>query len=141
MSPAEILIVDDDPRVINALAKQLGERGYTIRTLTSAFGLLALLREGKAPDVILLDIHMPGLTGDSLLQKIRSSPDFEHVKTPFIFVSGLSPERLEAVGKRAGANGWLSKPVDLDMLCEKIASLIADPTADVGGPHAALPTG
>lgn len=125
MAKPEILIVDDDPRVNARLARQLQERGFETITLKSAFGLLATLSRGQLPDLVLLDIHLPGLSGDSVLQKIRSTPEFSHIKTPVIFISGLSPERLEAIGQRCGADAWLSKPVDIDLLNHTIKELLA----------------
>jgi two-component system chemotaxis response regulator CheY len=122
MGKVQLLVVDDEPRVTEDLAHRLRELGYEVNTLDSPFGLLAELRT-KQPDVVILDIHMPGLSGDSLLQKVRASPDYQHVTAPFVFVSGLSPERLESVSKNAGADAWLSKPVDVRRLAQIISQL------------------
>lgn len=120
----EILVVDDDPKVTELLQRGLGQRGFLVHTLPSPFGLLARLSQGDVPDLLLLDIHLPGLMGDSLLMKLRKQPEFAHLQLPVVFISGLSQMRLRAAAERSQADGWLEKPLQLDLVQSTILKLL-----------------
>lgn len=130
--PAEIWVVDDDRRVTNLLGRGLSARGFQVQTLQSPFGLLGRLSQGVPPDLLLLDIHLPGLMGDSLLQKLRKLPEFCHLRLPVVFISGLSQVRLRAAAARAQADGWLEKPLQLELVEQTIRNLLKQ----TRGPHA-----
>lgn len=109
-----ILCVEDEPDLLRDISEELCEAGYT--TLLAGNGDEALTQiRSTRPDLILCDISMPGMDGFSLLQTIQSiSPD--HAGIPFVFLTALSDPREVIEGKRLGADDYLIKPIDYDLL-------------------------
>lgn len=111
---AIILCVEDEDMLRRDIADELAEAGY--RVLEAAGGQEALdLMRTTRPDLILCDISMPGLTGYQLLDAVQAKgPDFADI--PFMFLSALGDPREIVEGKRRGADDYLVKPVDYDLL-------------------------
>ena len=107
---ASLAIVDDDKPFADYLQTLLKSRGYETRTYDSGDALLAGLREGALPDVVLLDVSMPGLDGLETLRQIR----FAHPAAQVVMVSGgrATEKIVEAV--RLGAADYVLKPGDAD---------------------------
>jgi DNA-binding response OmpR family regulator len=119
-----VLVVDDDPDVGSTLLEVLDELGYAGRWVADGASALRALVQAP-PDVVLLDILMPGLSGLDALRSIRALvPD-----VPVIMVSGAADEQL---GRRALAHGafdYVVKPVDLRYLAGAIEiALLTRPT-------------
>jgi len=115
MSAARIAIVDDDPAFAGYLAALLGSRGYDVRTHTSGGDLLdALSRPGWAPDVVLLDVLMPGMDGLETLRAARQS----HPGVQVIMLSGSQVPATIVDAVRLGAVDYVVKPDDPEGLGE-----------------------
>ena len=114
----KILLVDDEQKFINMLAKRLALRG--IEADTAYTGEEALKKaENEAYDVAVLDIKMPGISGPQLKKKLFTL----HPNLNFIFVTGHGAvEKSEEDG--SGKDIYLSKPLDLDFLIETVQELI-----------------
>jgi CheY-like chemotaxis protein len=109
-----VLLVDDEPRFRSATAKVLDRRGFV--TITAATGSEALQRLTENPDVIILDIKMPGMDGLAALRELkRRAPD-----VPVIMLSGHGSEDAARTALREGAFDFLAKPCDIDLLAAKI---------------------
>ncbi|HSL19760.1 MAG TPA: response regulator [Methylomirabilota bacterium] len=109
-----VLLVDDEPRFRSATAKVLDRRGFV--TITAATGSEALQRLTENPDVIILDIKMPGMDGLAALRELkRRAPDI-----PVIMLSGHGSEEAARTALREGAFDFLAKPCDIDLLAAKI---------------------
>ncbi|HSN54293.1 MAG TPA: response regulator [Candidatus Sulfomarinibacteraceae bacterium] len=109
-----VLLVDDEPRFRSATAKVLDRRGFV--TITAATGSEALQRLAENPDVIILDIKMPGMDGLAALRELkRRAPD-----VPVIMLSGHGSEEAARTALREGAFDFLAKPCDIDLLAAKI---------------------
>lgn len=118
--PALILVVEDETGLRGDIVEELQEAGY--RTLAAPDGRAALesLR-GAAPDLVLCDITMPGLDGYGLLSRLRADrPDL--AATPFVFLTALSDPRDVVEGKLMGADDYLVKPVDYDLMLATVAA-------------------
>ncbi|OGF70417.1 hypothetical protein A3H65_01490 [Candidatus Giovannonibacteria bacterium RIFCSPLOWO2_02_FULL_45_14] len=116
----EILIVDDEFQVRRAIVRLLEASGYkNVREAESGMQALEELRE-KMADLIISDLNMPpGMTGIELLRKIRTA-DNDLKDIPFLLVTGDDdPVRLE-VALKAGANGYILKPISAEVLEKKI---------------------
>lgn len=114
-----ILIVDDDELGCRLLARQLGARGYKVAAVSSGEAALTHLA-GNRSDLVLLDINMPVLSGIETLKRIRAS---ERTRTlPVIMVTASSDvaNMLECVDQ--GADGYITKPVDIGWLINCIVS-------------------
>ena len=109
-----VLCIEDEPDLRRDIADELLEAGYTV--LQAGDGQQALdLLETSIPNLILCDISMPGLNGFDVLHTVRTKgPDY--AETPFVFLSALGDPREIVEGKRLGADDYLVKPIDYDLL-------------------------
>ncbi len=119
--PGKVLVVDDVPRNVKLLADLLTAKGY--EALTAASGLEALEKvEAERPDLVLLDVMMPGMDGYQVCRKIRENPVTEIL--PVAMVTSLDPAEERIKGLEAGADDFLSKPVDQHALLARVRSLL-----------------
>ena len=109
----KILLVDDDDLIRRSLAFTLGQSGYQTITAASAEDALALVRR-EIPDLILLDIGLPGMDG---LQAMRQ---FQDLGIPVIFLTARRRELDEILGLELGAEDYVTKPFDADVLLARI---------------------
>jgi DNA-binding NarL/FixJ family response regulator len=108
------LCVDDDQIVVHLLADGLAELGYAVDTAPDGeVGLAKILAD--QPDLILCDVSMPRMGGFELLQRLREAGP-EYVEVPLILLTGHGDRESELAGRRLGADDWLIKPVDFEML-------------------------
>ncbi len=115
-----VLAIDDDPRVLNSIALTLRATGYEVETLTESSHGLARIREWQ-PDVVLLDLVMPELSGLDLCRVIRAD---EHLSDlPIIFVSGVTDE-LDKQAALELANDYVVKPFDVKELTARVFKAI-----------------
>jgi CheY-like chemotaxis protein len=124
-----ILCVDDEPdiRQIVQVALSLTE-GLTVHTGESGERALELARE-LLPDLLLLDVMMPGLDGPSTLQRLRTDPAIAHI--PVIFMTAKAMAREVALYRKMGAVGVIAKPFDPMQLSKQVLSLWKDHAAEV----------
>jgi len=108
MSKGLIISVDDDSDFQMYLSHLLRDRGYSVETLTDGHQLLARLNTRKAPDLILMDVMMPGNDGIQMIEKIRSAG----IQIPIIIISGVGLVKSVVEAMKAGATDFLSKPFD-----------------------------
>jgi two-component system sensor histidine kinase/response regulator len=113
----KILIVDDEPDLLEITAAYLEMEGYTPLTAISGAAALELIKT-TTPDMILSDITMPGMTGFDLFEKIRSNLALQN--TPFVFLSGHTDLQHVMAGKELGSDDYLMKPYEPEMLISTI---------------------
>ena len=121
MSQGDILVVNDIEKNARLLADVLTARGFTTRTALSGEAALALI-EQRAPDLILLDVMMPGLSGYDVCRALRA--DTRHAMLPIVLVTALDAATERARGLEAGADDFLSKPVNQAELLARVRSLL-----------------
>jgi DNA-binding NarL/FixJ family response regulator len=120
--PARILIVDDEPLNVDYLEQELEGRGF--ETETAANGLEALARVAASPpDLVLLDVMMPGMDGISVLRILKGDPETRLM--PVVLMTALNAVEDRVRGIEAGADDFLSKPVDDRELLARINTALA----------------
>ena len=117
MAIQKILLVDDSRTELHHVAELLTKRGYTVRTAQNGEEAMRRLGEEK-PDLILMDVVMPGQNGFQLTRAITRDPRF--VDVPVIMCTSKNQETEKVWGMRQGARGYVVKPVDADDLIAKI---------------------
>lgn len=117
---AEILVVDDDQSVASAFERFLEYEGHTYRIASNAEDAVRMIGE-RAPDLVVMDIRMPGVDGLQALLEIRSR--FPDVYVVMMTAYGTSQTSIDAI--RAGAFDYLTKPLDLDQLRSVIGKALA----------------
>lgn len=120
---AVILLIEDEADLRAVLAEGLGLAGFdVIEAADGEAGYSAIL--ARQPDLVLCDISMPGLRGDHLLQRLRSDhPDL--ARLPFLFLTALADRDNILAGQRLGADDYITKPVDLELLEGRIHQRLA----------------
>lgn len=121
MSQSKILVVDDVALNVKLLVDLLGAKGY--RTASASSGAQALeALAAEQPDLVLLDVMMPGMSGFDVCRAIRADPT--HAMLPVVLVTALDPAIERAKGLEAGADDFLSKPVGQAELLARVRSLL-----------------
>jgi DNA-binding response OmpR family regulator len=118
-----ILCIEDDRDTASLISEELVDRGFEVRVAYNGReGLAAILKD--PPDLVLSDVGMPGMSGFELLRTLTSmEPRFESM--PFVFLTALSDHDNELKGWQLGADDYLTKPVDYDVLAALIAARLA----------------
>ena len=120
MTIQKILLIDDSKTELHVLSELLGRRGYEVRTAENGDEAIRRLAEDK-PDLILMEVIMPGQNGFQLTRSITRDPRFADV--PVIMCTSKSQETDKLWGMRQGARDYVVKPVNADELLAKIRAL------------------
>ena len=120
---SKILCIEDDRETAALIAEELVDRGYAvILAHDGREGLAAILK--TMPDLVLSDISMPMISGFELLERLVAlAPRF--AKMPFVFLTALTDRDNELKGRQLGADDYVTKPIDFDMLVTIIAARLA----------------
>ncbi|EGW20368.1 ANTAR domain-containing response regulator [Methylobacter tundripaludum] len=115
-----LLLVDDERLVLATLAQGLSKAGYAVSTAESVDEAEALLASGERPDLVILDVSMPGRSGLELAERLHS---FDHI--PFLLLTAYSDQAIVEQAAACGALGYLVKPVDTRQLVPAIEAALA----------------
>lgn len=117
----KVLIVDDEPDIVELLEYNLTKEGYTVESAGNGNIALKRLEKGFRPDVILLDIMMPQLDGIETARRIRLLPELKEVY--ILFLTARSEEYSEVAAFEVGADDYITKPVKIRALISRINAL------------------
>jgi adenylate cyclase len=120
-NPAKILVVDDTPKNVKLLADLLTVKGYSVVTAESGREALTQV-QAERPDLVLLDVVMPEMSGYEVCRKIREDPATQIL--PVIMVTALDPGEERIKGLEAGADDFLTKPINQAELFARVKSLL-----------------
>ena len=114
----KVLLVDDDNELVELMTKVLEEDGrFEVRVASNGFDAGMMVKEYR-PDIIVLDVMLPDINGKEVCHRVRADPAMEDVR--IICISGLIEEDKVQELKLAGADAFLPKPFDVDVLIEKM---------------------
>jgi adenylate cyclase len=117
----KVLVVDDTPANVKLLADLLKVKGYEVSTAANGDEGLAKVAS-EHPDIVLLDIMMPGKSGYDVCRTIRANP--ETALLPVVLVTSLDPNQERVKGMEAGADDFLQKPINQQELFARVKSLL-----------------
>jgi class 3 adenylate cyclase len=120
-TPPQILIVDDNPANLDIFQTRLAAQGYEILTASDGEEALAVARE-KQPDLILLDVMMPKLSGIEVCRRLKEDSSLPFM--PIVMVTAMADPKDVVAGLEAGADEYLTKPVDQTALVARVKSML-----------------
>ncbi len=121
MAKGEILIVDDNQLNLKLIRVLLASEGYSVKTAGDAEEAIAML-ETAEPDLILMDVQLPGMDGLELTRRLKSDP--ERSKIVILALTAYAMKGDEEKARAAGADGYLTKPIDTRTLPTVIATYL-----------------
>jgi two-component system KDP operon response regulator KdpE len=127
----DLLIVDDEPQIVRALKIALDARGYKIRSAGNGETALEMIA-ARAPDVVVLDLGLPGIDGVEVARRLRS---FSAV--PIIVLSARDAQQEKVAALDAGADDYLTKPFGMDELLARIRAVLRRAPAGAQAPSVA----
>jgi two-component system, OmpR family, alkaline phosphatase synthesis response regulator PhoP len=119
--PTKVLIADDEPNIVVSLEFLMKERGYEVRVATSGDEALAAVAE-FTPDLVLLDVMMPRMSGYEVCQKIRENPAWGHIKILMLSAKGREIEVHK--GLAMGADAYVTKPFSTRDLVTRVEQML-----------------
>ena len=127
---AKIVVIEDDVTFLDLLRVHLASAGHEVLTAEdAALGLRAIITE--APDLILLDLTVPYLSGFEMIKALRNDPATKAI--PVVVLTGLKDDETFAQARKLGASHFLTKPVDRDVLLRAIETQLRAPKARARG--------
>lgn len=115
-----VLCVEDEPEILRDLAEELAEHGFCIDKAENAEVALERI-EQELPDLVVCDVQMPGMNGIELLETLRARGNAQSL-VPFVFLTAFNDRATMISGRRAGADDYLVKPIDYDLLIATVES-------------------
>ena len=120
--PVEILVVEDEDNIAIALNYLLTREGYSQTRIATGAGAVDMIRERK-PDLVLLDVMLPEVSGYEICQSVRADPACADVRILMMTARGSAMERRK--GMAMGADGFISKPFELKELREQVRKILS----------------
>ena len=120
-APASILVVDDDPEIVTMLSTRLAKRGYKVSTANDGHRALELAKRER-PDLMLLDVMMPGKSGWEVARALKQDPVTQGIK--IIMVTAIGEHVNEITSPLYGADAHIDKPFEFDRLEKAIIELV-----------------
>ena len=122
-----ILLVEDNPDDSDMLIRRLERRNYSVVLATSGEEALQMART-ESPDLILMDMRLPGMDGWAVTERLRSDPVTEHMLIIGLSAHALTADRDKAI--QAGCNDYETKPIEFPRLLAKIEAILEKKLAD-----------
>jgi DNA-binding response OmpR family regulator len=121
-----VLIAEDDPDIATVLSEAIGDHLYVATHIVPNGALVPDAIAARRPDLLVLDVALPGLSGLDVFDIVRSDPSYEGV--PILFLTA-TPEKAEQAHARTGLHHVMSKPFDVDELVAIVDAMIDGATA------------
>ena len=125
----EILIVDDEPSIVIPIQFLMEQQGYSVIVAENGEDALDIIHKYK-PDLVLLDIMLPGIDGYEVCEIVRLNPKYRHIKIIFLTAKGREVEI--AKGMALGADAYITKPFSNADVVSKVKELLEDSNEKTG---------
>lgn len=122
--PRRLLIVDDDPTIRRVLALNFEDAGYEV-TVASDGDEATQLARSLHPDVMILDVMMPGSDGYTVLRALRTSPQTDDI--PVVLLSAKASDAEVFAGWQAGADSYVTKPFEVEEVLQLVSRIASEP--------------
>lgn len=119
---SKILVVDDSKTIRMSMSEILGRLGYDIEVAASGEEAVQIVDGGLAAKLVITDYNMPGMNGIELIQELRKKPKYRF--GPILVLTTETQNDLRQLAKKAGATGWLVKPVNAGQLVEVVKQVM-----------------
>ncbi|MBK7863902.1 MAG: response regulator [Archangiaceae bacterium] len=119
--PLKVLIIDDSPVILEAAKLALEDEGYQVVAMDNPLVLAAAVRRER-PDLVLIDVNMPTVTGDVVTGIVNSHGVTKRV--PVVLYSDISPDELAERARRCGASGFIRKTGDEDEFLRRVRDFL-----------------
>lgn len=120
--PRRVLVVDDDPSVLAMIGMALDAEGFEVRRAITGQQALAAITEDP-PDVVVLDVMMPGIDGREVTRRLREDPATADL--PIVICSAMARDTDQWQAWAAGANSFVAKPFSIDVLVDEVHAALA----------------
>ncbi|CUX82582.1 MAG: two component signal transduction system response regulator [Roseibaca calidilacus] len=125
---AEILVIEDEDNIAIALDYLLTREGYAQTRLATGAGAVEVICK-RRPDLVLLDVMLPEVSGYEICQSVRARPDCDDIRILMMTARGSAVERRK--GLAMGADGFISKPFELKVLRDELRRMLATDRVDM----------
>ena len=123
--PATILVVDDEPNIVLSLEFIMQKEGYDVRIAKDGEEALQAIKE-KVPDLVLLDIMMPAMSGYEVCQRIRANPEWKDIRIVMLTAKGREVDQEK--GMAMGADDYITKPFATRDLMARVKMILGEET-------------
>jgi two-component system OmpR family response regulator len=117
-----VLLIDDDPDFCALIGRLLGNAGYAMRIATNREEIVAELTKAGLPDLVLLDVNLPGTNGFEILSKMKLAPALK--ATPVVMITAEASRESVMRGLVGGADGYLTKPLKSENLLKAVRTVL-----------------
>ena len=115
-------VIDDGQSILDTVGEFLRDAGYLVDTCDCPISSNKLIYTEPVPDLLIIDVMMPLMTGDLKLKKLKSRAESRHI--PMLLISAKPEEELKELAEKAGADGYLSKPLTERGLLQSVRRLL-----------------
>ena len=115
-----ILVVEDDPAILRGLGDNLRFDGHDVTLASDGYSALRRLREPPAPDLVVLDVMLPGINGFDVVRRVRA----EGIRTPIVMLTARGEESERVLGLDTGADDYVTKPFSVQELLARIRAVL-----------------
>lgn len=120
-----VLVVEDDAATARVVKNALIEAGFEVESLDKGFRLIATVMRFQ-PDLLLLDINLPDMRGDTAMKMVRRATNTGGKTLPVVILSGMPIEQLMEIQGHLGAVGCIQKPAPLDVIIQRVRQVLGD---------------
>ena len=117
-----IVVIDDDQVILDTASVFLRNAGYRVDTSDCAITSNKLIYTDPVPDLLILDVMMPLMSGDTKLKKLKSREDSRNI--PVLLISAKPEDELKVLAEKAGADSYLTKPLSEQRLLQAVGRLL-----------------